>query len=129
MIDDKLVLIVDDDSDWTDVFGVGLSKMGYHVETKPDTTSAKAWLATGRPILILLDVMMPDGNGLDLCRWIRGQQALTHIPIIINSAIKDEETAELALELGAVDFLRKPFKMDMLKEKISRLLALKTRPQ
>ena len=121
-----LILIVDDDTDWSDVLAVSLKKLGYRTHVVPDTKQARAWLGgANHPALVLLDVMMPDGNGLDLCRWIRGKKEFEKLPIIINSGIKDEETAELALELGAVDFLHKPVNLDNLKHKIERLLAAK----
>lgn len=120
-----LILIVDDDTDWSDVLSVSLKKLGYRSHIVGDTAHARAWLDSNRPALVLLDVMMPDGNGLDLCRWIRAKEQFARLPIIINSGIKDQETAELALELGAVDFLHKPVNLDTLRQKIERLLAAK----
>src|SRR5581483_2704145 len=121
----SLILVVDDDADWSDVLAVSLKKLGYRTHLVPDTKEARSWLAANRPALVILDVMMPDGNGLDLCRWIRGRKEFERLPIIVNSGIKDEETAELALELGAVDFLHKPVNLDTLRRKIERLLAAK----
>ena len=123
--DKPLILVVDDDADWSDVLSVSLKKLGYRTHLVPDTKQAHAWLGANRPALVILDVMMPDGNGLDLCRWIRGKKEFERLPIIVNSGIKDEETAELALELGAVDFLHKPVNLDTLRQKIERLLSAK----
>ena len=122
-----LILIVDDDTDWSDVLAVSLKKLGYRTHVVPDTAEGQDWLMNSgdRPKLVILDIMMPNGNGLDMCRWIRSKKEFEKLPIIINSGIKDEETAELALELGAVDFLHKPVNLENLKHKIERLLAAK----
>jgi DNA-binding response OmpR family regulator len=114
-------LIVDDDDNLRGLLQLGAEEAGYAAETAKDTVAAKAWLQANVPDLILLDIMMPDGNGLDLCRWVRSQERLAKVAVIITSALKDEETEQDALELGAVDFLRKPFTMDGLKEKLERL--------
>jgi len=122
----SLILIIDDETDWSDILTVNLNKLGYATHAVSDAAQAKAWLASHRPALILLDIMMPDGNGLDLCHWIHAQKEFEPIPIIIDSGIKDDETAQMALELGASFFMRKPIKLEVLKQKIKQLLASKS---
>lgn len=121
MKDKDLALIVDDDEGMLDLLSFSLKKMGYQTHLVENTASAREWLAQHVPAIVVLDVMMPDGNGLDLCRWIHAQPRLERVPVLITSAIEDLETAQDALELGAVDFLRKPFTLPTLKEKIERL--------
>lgn len=119
-----LVLIVDDDEEMREVFAVAMRSFGYEVESVPDTVQARSRLEKDPPVsLILSDVMMPDGNGLDFCRWVRAHARLKATPIILCTGLKDEETMRDALELGAVDFVRKPTSMAALKEKIDRLHA------
>jgi len=114
-------LIVDDDEGMRELFTLGVKALGYKVHVVENTASARAWLAKQVPAIIILDVMMPDGNGLDLCRWIRAQPLTLRVPVLMTSALKDEETVQDALELGAMDFLRKPFAMADLAEKLERL--------
>ena len=121
MSDPNLALIVDDDEELRALFSMSVGKMGFKTFTLENTVLARRWLSTHVPSIILLDIMMPDGNGLDLCRWIRSETRLAGVPVLMTSALKDEETAQDALELGAVDFLRKPFTMATLKEKIEKL--------
>ena len=84
---------------------------------------ALQWLSQHVPHAIFCDITLPDGNGLTLCRWIRTQSALEKTPIIIMTALTEEETAQDALELGLLDYLRKPFNVAQLNGKIDRLLA------
>ena len=121
MKDNDVVLIVDDDEDMRDLLSFSVKKMGYETHLVENTVKAREWLAGHEPAVIILDVMMPDGNGLDLCRWVRAEPRLERVPVLMTSALKDLETAQDALELGAVDFLRKPFNLTALKEKIERL--------
>lgn len=125
MTDKKgLVLIVDDDDEMREVFEVAMRSFGYEVESVPDTASARKRLEQDPPVsLIMSDVMMPDGNGLDFCRWVRAHAKLKSTPMILCTGLKDEETMRDAMELGAVDFVRKPTSMQSLKEKIDRLHA------
>lgn len=117
----KTALVVDDEEDLRGLFELTIGDLGYEVRSEADGAAARAWLETNAPTIIVLDIMMPQGNGLDLCRWIRAQPRLEAIPILISSALRDEETAQDALTLGAVDFLRKPFTTQSLREKIERM--------
>lgn len=117
-----LILIVNDDDDLRDVFGDDLEQEGYRVHAVADTAAAREWLSANRPNLVVLDVMMPDGNGLDLCRWIRSTPDLAKVPVILYSGIKDDETIGLALELGAVDFLKKPVHFKVFNKTIEQWL-------
>lgn len=121
MKDKGWALIVDDDEDLRDLLSFNVEKMGYETHLVENTVKARAWLAKHEPAIVILDVMMPDGNGLDLCRWIRAEPRLERVPVLMTSALKDLETAQDALELGAVDFLQKPFTLMVLQEKIERL--------
>ena len=119
----SLILVVDDDEDWSETLRVVLEKAGYRVHVASSSASAQAWLSSNRPDAILQDIMMPDGNGLDLCRWIRAQQGLEKTPIIINSGIKDDETIEEALEFGATSFLRKPAEIKEIIKAVQKCLG------
>ena len=117
----KPVLIVDDDEDIRDLVRMTCTHVGLETHAVENTKLARQWLGAHDASLVILDIMMPDGNGLDLCSWIRSQPKYDRLPIIIMSGIKDDETVLDALELGAVDFIRKPYSIKMLQEKITRL--------
>lgn len=119
----RTALIVDDDDDLLQLVKHHVVKRGFQTHTMSDTASAKVWLKTREPAFVLLDIMMPDGNGLDLCRWIRAQERLQRVPILVASGLRDEETIQDALELGAVDFLQKPFDLKTLDEKLARIVG------
>lgn len=111
-------LIVDDDEQLQQLLSLGAEDAGFKTHIVDNIASAREWLGSNVPDLMLLDVMMPGGNGLDLLRWVKQQPKLSRIPIIVSSALKDDETRQDAIELDAVDFLRKPFTMAALKEKL-----------
>ena len=118
----ETILIVDDDDDLSGFLILILKGFGFVPHAEPNVRLAKQWLAANpRVCLILSDVMMPDGNGLDFCRWVRAEPNLEKVPIILCTGLQDEETMNDALELWAVDFIYKPVTMATLKEKIDRL--------
>ena len=121
--DSPLVLLVEDDEHLRGLLSMGVEEGGMRVHAEENANGAKAWLGKNVPTLILVDVMMPDCNGIDFCRWVRGHPKLAVIPIIVMSAIKDDETVQDALELGVADFIRKPFQLKQLYEKIKVALA------
>lgn len=100
------ILMVDDDPGIRRVVTRALTTAGYAVETAPDRASALAMLKERTFSLAILDVHLPDGNGLDLCGEIHEQYA---IPVIMLTVAVDELDVVRALESGADDYVRKPF--------------------
>lgn len=117
------LLVIDDNASLRETLVDALRHDGWPVHAEETAVAAKAWLARHAPGLVLVDVMMPDMNGLEFCRWLRGVKRLARVPVLVMSAIRDEETVQDALELGAVDFLHKPFPVKALVERIDALLA------
>jgi DNA-binding response OmpR family regulator len=117
------VLVADDNDMVRDLVLTILEELGLRAHGVENVNAAKEWLSNNTPPLIILDVMMPDGNGLDLCRWIRAQSAIQRVPIIVMTGIKDDETAQDAMLVGALDFVRKPVEMSVLKAKIGRFIT------
>ncbi|MFH1620007.1 MAG: response regulator [bacterium] len=117
------VLLVEDDDDVRDMTEMILKDMNFKVHSVNGSLKAKEWMESNTPALIMLDIMMPDGNGLDLCRFIRSQERFQNLPILIASALEDDETAQDAMEMGTTDFIRKPFSMEALQEKIKRICS------
>lgn len=118
----KTVLIVDDDEEIQKLLSVVIKKLGYRAETKTNATRAKEWLSSNRPILMLIDIMLPDATGIELCQWLNSQEDLKNIPVIHMSALTDEIAQEDSMLSGARDFIFKPFDLKILKEKIENIV-------
>lgn len=78
-----------------------------------------------QPDLILLDIMMPAMNGYEVCKLLKENERTAHIPVMFITALTDEEDEEKGLKLGAVDYIRKPFNMAIVKSRIRTQLELK----
>lgn len=78
-----------------------------------------------QPDLILLDIMMPRMDGYEVCRKLKGNQATREIPVMFITALVDEDDEAMGLSLGAVDYIRKPFNMAIVKSRIKTHLDLK----
>lgn len=116
------VLIAEDDPHIREGLVEILEAEGYRVLTAPDGRTALRQWAAHQPDFVLLDIMMPQLNGYDVCREIRRQDG--EIPIIFISAKSEEIDRVLGLELGADDFIQKPFGV---KEVIARIRAVTRR--
>ncbi len=119
------ILSVDDEQDVTDLVQFHLTRAGYEVATA--ATGSEALLAVGRrrPDLILLDLMLPDIDGFGVCEILRRDAATAAIPIVILTAWATTDARSLGLELGALDYLIKPFSPRELTERVQRLLGLR----
>jgi two-component system alkaline phosphatase synthesis response regulator PhoP len=116
------ILAVDDEPALTDLMHYHLVRAGYDV-----TTAANGWEAihavrANRPDIILLDLMLPDLDGFGVCEILRREAATATIPIIIVSAWASTDSRNLGLELGALDYITKPFSPHELVERVNRLL-------
>ncbi len=118
----KTVLIVDDDEEIQKLLSVFIKKLGYRAETRTSAIRAKEWLSSNRPILMLIDIMLPDATGIEFCQWLNSQEDLKNIPVIHMSALTDEIAQEDSLLSGARDFISKPFDFKILKKKIENLV-------
>lgn len=102
----KHILVVDDEKRIRDVVEYALTKAGYRVTTSADGEEGLAAFASDTPDLVVLDVMLPGRDGLEVCRRIRAGHAT---PILFLSARSDEVDKIVGLELGGDDYLAKPF--------------------
>jgi two-component system, OmpR family, phosphate regulon response regulator OmpR len=100
------ILIIDDDVRLAQMLVEYLTQRGLRVETRADATSGLVSATSGNFDAVILDVMLPDGDGFDVCRKLRG---LSSIPILMLTARGDDEDRIVGLELGADDYLPKPF--------------------
>ena len=103
---DRTILIVDDEPIVRDVVARYLERDGYSILESADGDEARARIETKPPSLVVLDVMLPGTDGLTLCRWIRERG---DIPVIMLTARGEEADRVVALDLGADDYVTKPF--------------------
>ena len=116
------ILVVDDESDVTELLEYKLEQEGYRVETLNDPLACIAKVREFEPELVLLDIMMPELSGIQLCRIIRADPITKEIPIIFLSARGEVEDRIKGLEAGAEDYISKPFNTNELLIRISKML-------
>lgn len=122
---DQTILIVDDQDQNLQVVGTLLSAMGYGVVPANSGEQALERLAARAPDLILLDMVMPGKDGLQVCREILAHPEWREIPVIFLSAAGDKDLIVQALEAGGVDYVTKPFNKAELLSRVRTHLALK----
>jgi DNA-binding response OmpR family regulator len=109
-VDEKRVIVIaDDDQQIATLVRYKLEKMGYTVHVSGDGQSAYDLISSIKPDLVVLDVMMPVMNGFQVLRLLKGSPETRHIPEIMLTARQMEEDVLKAFELGAVDYMTKPF--------------------
>lgn len=118
------LLLVDDDQRLADMVQSYLGANGYRLSLAPNLASARQLLAVknGLPDLIILDLMLPDGDGLDFCRALRAQAHTAALPVLMLSARGEPLDRVIGLELGADDYLAKPFEPRELLARVKALL-------
>lgn len=103
------ILVVDDDRDVVRLMRAYLEQAGYEVLVAYDGETAVHNLRREKPDLVLLDLMLPDRDGYDITRLVRRDPSLTHIPIIMLTARVEDSDKIIGLELGADDYVTKPY--------------------
>ena len=116
------ILIVDDESDVTELLEYKLELEGYRVATLNDPLACIAKVREFEPDLMLLDIMMPELSGIQLCRIVRADPSMKDIPIIFLSARGEVEDRIKGLEAGAEDYISKPFNTNELLLRICKML-------
>jgi len=117
----KLIVVVDDEPDILELVSLHLKKSGFKVKEFLDAESFTTFLNANLPDLIILDLMLPDTDGLEICKCLKRKDTLSSIPIIMLTAKGEETDKILGLELGADDYVTKPFSP---KELVARVKAV-----
>jgi two-component system response regulator RegX3 len=117
MAEAPLILVVDDEQSYRDALRVALEREGFRVEVAVDGVDALERFDSTQPALVLLDVMLPRISGVDVCRELRSR---SQVPIIMVTARNAEIDAVVGLEVGADDYVTKPFR---LRELVARVRA------
>ena len=115
------ILIIEDEPDIRKNLEYNLSREGYSVLTAASIAEAEQLIYSNNLSLILLDLMLPDGSGLDLCKKMKSDPDVQNLPIIILTAKDDEVDKVVGFELGADDYVTKPFSV---RELILRIKAV-----
>lgn len=105
----KIIAVIDDEPDILHLVGLHLKKVSYNVREFPDAASFMMFLQSTTPDLIILDLMLPDEDGLSICRRLKQDPVFSPIPIIMLTAKTQEHEKITGLELGADDYVTKPF--------------------
>ncbi|MGD8627676.1 MAG: response regulator transcription factor [bacterium] len=105
----RLVAIVDDEPDILELVSIHLERSGFEVKSYPDASSFLVSLTKRVPDLVILDLMLPDMDGLEICKQLKRDDRFGAIPVIMLTARGGETDKVLGLELGADDYVTKPF--------------------
>lgn len=123
----QTILVVDDEPDAVELVAFNLKAAGFHVATAADGEEALRKARTLLPALIVLDVMLPEIDGLEVCKILRRDPATAALPILMLTAKAAEVDRVLGLELGADDYLTKPFSPRELVLRVKNLLRGRAR--
>ena len=123
------ILLIEDEPDIRKTLEYNIAREGYDVITAPSLSEGRNHLNSSSFSLILLDLMLPDGSGLDLCREIKSDKEKVATPIIILTAKDDEVDKVVGFELGADDYVTKPFSVRELILRIKAVLKRGERKQ
>ncbi len=122
------ILVVEDEQDILELLTFNLTREGYEVTGISNGEQALRDIPRLQPHLVLLDLMLPDVDGLEICRILRSSQATAKIPIIMITAKGEPSDVVLGLQTGADDYLAKPFDKKVLLARIHALLRRSKQP-
>ncbi len=121
----QYILIIEDETNISEMINVSLLREGYQVSCVSSGNQALTEIKNKLPNLILLDLMLPDMDGLDICRILKNNPQTQNIPIIIITAKDDESDIIAGLTLGADDYITKPFSLKILTARVKAVLRRK----
>src|SRR5215216_4232652 len=122
----RSIVIVEDDEDIADSIRYNLEREGFRVRVATTGEDALNIILDGPPNLILLDLNLPHMSGFEMCRRLRAESTTAHVPILMLTARTDESDKVLGLNLGADDYITKPFSM---RELVARVRAVLRRTE
>lgn len=117
----KKIAIIDDEPDLVELVELHLKRAGFQTETFLDGQTFLRYLDRQRPDLVILDLILPDVDGIEICKYLRSNKEFASLPIIMLTAKGDETDRIVGLELGADDYITKPFSV---KELVARVKAV-----
>ncbi|MDR3624837.1 MAG: response regulator transcription factor [Chlamydiales bacterium] len=129
MAQKKTILLIEDEEDIAALIKLQAEISGYKLHVETDGINGYRAVERERPDLVILDIMLPGQNGLDVCRKMKGHPELKNIPVIIISAKNEEIDVVLGLELGADDYLAKPFSPKVLFSRVKAVMRREKEPE
>lgn len=123
------ILLIEDEQDIADLIKLQVEMAGYRIVVEEDGLNGLVAVEKEKPDLIILDIMLPGLSGLDVCRKIKNNPKTNNIPVIMISARSEELDVVLGLELGADDYVCKPFSVKVLLSRIRAVLRRGTEPE
>ncbi len=120
----KTIVVVDDTPENLRLLSDMLSEEGYRVRVAPSAERALATIQKERPDLILLDIVMPDADGYEVCRQLKADARLKDVPVIFVSALNEVFDKVTAFSVGAVDYITKPFQIEEVLARVRTHLSL-----
>ncbi len=125
MKDDQItIVIVEDEPDTAEMFAEMMRLEGYDVFKSYNGETAKELIEQNVPDAVVLDIMMPDLSGLDILRWMRSNEAVEHVSVVVVSAKSLPTDIEAGLDAGATVYLTKPVAYQDLRDAVSKALTL-----
>ncbi|MBN1620208.1 response regulator transcription factor [candidate division WOR-3 bacterium] len=118
----KKIAVVDDEPDITELLKTGLQKENYSTEIFSDGYSFVRYISKNKPDLVILDLMLPGYTGIEICKLMKADPNKKDVPIIMLTAMDSETDKVLGLELGADDYIVKPFSMKELTARIKAVI-------
>ena len=118
----QTIAVIDDEQDIRELVCLHLKKNHFSVREFSDGSSFIKSLKSEKPDLVILDLMLPDTDGFEICKYMRWKKDLFHIPIVMLTAKSEETDTILGLELGADDYVRKPFSPNELIARVKTVL-------
>ncbi len=119
----KRIHVLEDDKDIAFIIEFLLKDEGYEIQVSSTFSELKTKLTDSIPDLFILDVMLPDGNGIDICRDLKTDVFTKHIPVIVMSA--NVNSKALSEAVSPDDYISKPFDLDYIENRIKRLIGEK----
>ncbi|MBW1895620.1 MAG: response regulator [Deltaproteobacteria bacterium] len=119
------ILLVDDNNTNLQVLRATLEELGHKLLIAKNGQNALAIAQKASPSLVLLDILMPEMDGYEVCKRLKANKETSHIPVIFLTALADSEDEAKGLTLGAVDYITKPFNPDLVRARVRNHLALK----
>jgi len=129
MAQKKRILLIEDEEDIAALIKLQAEISGYKLHVEVDGVNGYRAIEREKPDLVILDIMLPGENGLDVCRKMKNHGELKNIPVIILSAKGEELDVVLGLELGADDYVAKPFSPKVLFSRIKAILRRGKEPE
>ena len=129
MTQKKRILLIEDEEDIAALIKLQAELSGYKLHVEVDGINGYRVIEREKPDLVILDIMLPGENGLDICRKMKGNPELKNIPVVILSAKGEELDVVLGLELGADDYVPKPFSPKVLFSRIKAVLRRGQAPE